>query len=460
MFDFVTKQINNHSIAFAVSDVASLMTQEILAGKTKKTKVKDDIASQTKGLSMAGIDNLFPENLRKVINSNYRTKKNVHLSQIEIAALGIQAGVIEETPEGEEKFKFKKFKEWRDWNRKWNINNRYLALTAHNFSQYYFSPVEIILNKNKDYIAMVETKEGWTFRFAEPNDDGIIDHCYLSAVWEKNPRLDDTNRVRKLPLIFNVYDSATTLYERAIDENQTNFIYLLRVETDELIYPIPHYYPLITQGVIDISIDATKFKKYILRNVVGASVVVYVPDWYWSSKYTDWNDLVAKFQKGDPAAKQKLLGYRQEVIDLVTEVISGAENAGRIILADINTKLSAKDTELAKSIKIEVIDKKNFSGDFLPDQQEADSNIDWGFGIDPSRYGTKPGATNNSGNAKGNAQNVGQVSQFLNEELILDIPRLIRDYNKFDEDMEFQIRRTVIKTQDAIPPKDRAIQKQ
>lgn len=459
MFDFVTKRINNHSIAFAVSDVASLMTQEILAGKTKKTKVKDDIASPTKGLSMSGIDNLFPENLRKVINSNYRTKKNVHLSQIEIASQGIQSGFIDDA-EGKEIFKFKKFPEWISWNRKWNLNNRYLALTAHNLAQYYYSPVEIILNEKKDYIAMVETKEAWTFRMAEPNENGVIDYCYLSAVWEKAPRLDDTTRVKKLPLLFNVYDPATTLYERAIDENQTNFIYLLRVETDELIYPIPHYYPLITQGVIDISIDATKFKKYILRNVVGASVVVYVPDWYWASKYTDWNDLVSKFQKGDAASKEKLLGYRQEVIDLVTEVISGAENAGRIILADINTKLSAKDTELAKSIKIEVIDKKNFSGDFLPDQQEADSNIDWGFGIDPSRYGTKPGATNNSGNAKSNAKNIGEINQFLNEELILDIPRLIRDFNKFNSDMEFQIRRTVMTTLDAIPPDQRAIQKQ
>lgn len=461
--DIHSAKINNVTIAFATSDVSSLMVREILQGKTKKTKVKSDIASPFKGLSPAGDDNLFPENLRKVINSNYRTKKNIQFSQIETASQGIQPGIIQPDAQGNESFSFQVFPEWRDWNRKWNLNNRYLALTAKNLNQYYYSPVEIVLNENKDNIAMVETKEAWTFRLGDSDENGQITHGYLSAIWEKAPNIEDVTKVRKLPLLFNNYDTATTLYERAIDEDETNFIMLLRVETDELLYPIPDYYPLITQGVIDISIDATKYKKYILKNIVGASVIVYVADWYWENKYSDWKDLVKKFGEGGKEgekAKNQLLQYRQEVVDTVTELLSGAENAGRIIIADINTKMANIDPAFAKGITIEVIDKKNFTGDYLPDQQEADAQIDWSMGIDPARYGSKPGATNNSGNAKSNAQNVGQINQFLLEELILEVPRLIRDYNKFNPEMEFQIRRTTMVTQDAISPSDRAIQKQ
>jgi hypothetical protein len=150
--------------------------------------------------------------------------------------------------------------------------------------------------------------------------------------------------------------------------------------------------------------------------------------------------------------------YRQEVCDSVTSLFSRAENAGRILISDLKT--SIKDEKLAKAITIETIDKKSFSGDHLPDQQEADSQIDWSTSIDTSRYGSKPGATNNSGNAKHNAQNIGQMIHFLKEELILEIPRIIRDYNGFDPELEFQIRRTTMLTQDAISPADRAIQKQ
>ena len=453
--DFQVKTINNVSIAFATSDLATEIVQEIVDGKVKKSKVKDALKSTIAGLLTAGDDNQFPEKLKKVVNSSYRLKQNMHLGQRELMSLGLQPGIIFESEQGEEEFRFKKNTDWRDFNRRWDLDIHYLTLSAHNLKTYLYTPVEIILNESLDQIVMVETKEAWTFRFAEPDNNGIIQHCYLCANWELNPRLDDTEKVRKLPLLFNTYAPADTLLYRAIDENESNFIMLLRVETDELIYPIPYYFPVITQGIIDISIDATKYKKYILKNIVGASVIAYIPTWYWQKKYPDWDKLGEKFMKGDKTAEKQLQQYRQEIVDKVTELLSGAENAGRIILADVNEKLGKLDPLLAKSITIEVIDKAKFTGEFIPDQQEADSQIDWATDIDASRYGSKPGATNNSGNAKSNAQNIGQVSQYAEEVLLLQIPQLIRDFNQYDTEMEFRIRRTTLVSMDAVSPADR-----
>lgn len=460
--DIVTKDFKIGKVAFVASDVASKMVKEIISGNTSTTQIEDNIISNPiKGVLPAGDDNLFVQNLRSVVNSNYRTKKNIHLRQIELASQGIQAGIIEADSKGNEVFMFRKDSDWTIWNRRWNLNNHYLRLTAKNLVQYYFSPVEVVLNSDKSYISLVETKKAWTFRFAEPDNDGKITHCYLSAYWDENPKLD-SDKVKKLPLLFNEYDLATTLKTRAESENETNFIVLLMAETDEINYPLPDYYPIITTGIVDISLNATKYKNYVIKNIVGASVIVYVADWYWEKKYSDWSTLLTEFSKGGDNAKkarEQLLEYRQEVVDMVSDLLSGAENAGRIILSDVDSRLAVKDPLAAKAITIEVIDKKNFTGEYLPDQQEADSQIDWSMMIDAARYGSRPGSTNNSGNAKNNSTNVAQISQFLDEELILEIPRLIRDFNGFNTDLEFQIRRTTLASLDAISPADRPIQK-
>jgi hypothetical protein len=234
-------------------------------------------------------------------------------------------------------------------------------------------------------------------------------------------------------------------------------VYILRIPTDETVYPLPDYYPVVTQGWVDVSNDVPKFKRWLMKNLALVNYVVYIADWYWPRRFPDWKRLL---NSGKPEDREQIKQWRKDTIDAIEEIIVGTENAGKLLVSDVlvtDTSIAGRvrDPDLLKAIRIEPIQNFKFEGKFLEDSQEADNRILAAVGVDPSTFGTAPGTQRQGGSDKRESHNISQVMTTEAEEILLEIPRLIRDFNKYDPAMEFYIKRSVLQTQDQITPADR-----
>ena len=87
--DIQTFEIKQDKIMFVFTDFAAQMVSKTIEDKTTNLKDPKDTSSKSTGVIAAGDDNLFLNNLKKVAMSNYRLQKNVELSSIELASLGL-----------------------------------------------------------------------------------------------------------------------------------------------------------------------------------------------------------------------------------------------------------------------------------------------------------------------------------------------------------------------------------
>lgn len=420
--------------------------------------VQKGVKSSIKKIASWDLDNAFPEKVRALVDSNPKLKKGIDLIATEIIGQGIKTGQYDYAT-GEQVFVPKMIQLWEDFIRIANLPKNYTFLASKNLAQYGCAFVSVILNKEGTAISYLKTQPAHTVRLEAQNKIGVIEAAYIAFDWSDNPKLDNKLLVRRLPLINTEFLTADSLRELVTNNpNDREFMLFLKYPSDEIIYPKPTWWPVLDW--IDVSNNVARFKKWLFKNMTAFSHIVYVPTWYWELKYADWKDLISKHQDGNIDATNTINQRRTDFVSQINELVTGVENTSKLHLADIVSDyiVKAGDISSGKSIIIEPVPHQSWSAEFNPDGQEADNQINWALGVDASRYGSQPGTSRQGGSDKSQAHNIGQLNNYIFEELLLEPLRLIRDFNGIDPNIQFQFRRSTIATLDTVSPNQRQLQ--
>ena len=158
---------------------------------------------------------------------------------------------------------------------------------------------------------------------------------------------------------------------------------------------------------------------------------------YWSKKYDGWEN---KSQPDKKKIKEK------EIAD-IQKLIKGAEKAGSNFWSHVHTDLNQmKDLDL---IKIEAIDDKIKSGQYLEEGKDASVYTMSAVGLHPALVGTTP--NNGLGGAGSNireAYNLFIMSNLSRQELVFEpINNVVVEYNGW-EDVVFRPKNKFMTTLD------------
>lgn len=400
-----------------------------------------------------GDNDLFPNQLKKIVNSNATLQSALRNKSSQLLAGGIATG-----RKIKGVFSPDDFPEWDSWARKSLFDVNYSPLATRNLGDYFIAFISVVLSEDGTEITLVKTIPAPNCRLSLPDaKTGISEQCYVSSYWEKGVTTDDTTKVIALPVIPTWYHPAEQLRKLvAKNTSAREYVYVIRIPTDQSVYPMPDYYSVIQQGWVDVSNDVPQFKRWLMKNLAHVNYMLFIADFYWPKRFPEWN---AKAKSGKPADLQQLRDWRSETILEISNVLSGVQNAGKMLISDVmvidQLARTIKDPELLKAIRLEVIDNVKFDGKYLQDSQEADTQIIRAVGVDPSSFGTAPGEARQGGSDKRESHNISQVTSLEAELVLLQIPYFVADFNRMPVTLEFKISRSTLQTVDKITPSQR-----
>lgn len=402
-----------------------------------------------------GDDNLFPSKLQSIIRKNSKLRKGLALTAAELLAGGVRTGkLMYDEQDGEEWFQPMLFPEFREWERLAESRRQYAMLASRNLKTYFNAFVAVVLTPKGDQIALLKTIPASTCRLSAPRPDGSHEFVYISTYWDEGVRPDNTEKVTRIRLLPDWWDQAGVLRYLADTTGDRQFMLHLRIPTDELTYSLPDWYSVVEQGWVDVANNVPLFKTWMMKNITDVDHVMYVRPEYFEMQYPEWTQWESKAQRGDEESAKKIVEAQEELLSYIEQKLTGLQNAGKLLSIPL-LRGAIKDLSAAKSIIIEKVEKNNYDGKFNIDVQEADTQVLFALGIDPSRYGSQPGSSRQGGSDKREAHNIGQVMEESWEYILLTPYRILRDFNGFDSEMEFQIRRSQLQTLDQVNATDR-----
>ncbi|MDR6196147.1 hypothetical protein [Siphonobacter sp. SORGH_AS_0500] len=427
--------------AFVMSTPARDLMTRPATNRVKKEMASGDIYPW-------GTSNTWPQLLQKIIGKNTRLKAGLGFTAAQLLGGGIQAISSKMGTDGEPEA-------WKVFCRKGSFARQYEGLAARDLKTFYLSFVSVVLNEKGDRISYVKTQPTPFCRFSKPNEKGISEFVYVCASWDEVSSEND-ERVSKIRIIPNYYSPADALRGFSEQYEEREFIYVLRIPTDESIYPVPDYYSVIDHGWVDVSNDVPESKKWLFKNLTHVNYVIYIASWYWRKRYPDWITLERSQKPEDIAILRQ---RRQDEVKKINDYLTKKENNGKLIVADLfadyDRGILDKDADYRKAFTLEAVPQAKLEGNFLPDQQEADNQISFAIGLDPSTLGAAPGQSRQGGSDKRESFNISQVINYIFEQILLEVPYLIAEYNHMPDDIAFEIRRVTMQTQDKINPEDR-----
>lgn len=283
--------------------------------------------------------------------------------------------------------------------------------------------------KYNETIVDLRSKEAVFSRWGVMNKESRkIDRFYYSADFP-NPRED---RLAEVP----VYDP-----KRPTAHNK--FIYRMRFASPgRTYYAKPAWHSVIDSGWLDVSNNIPKLKKNLLKNAMSLKYHIRIPKNYWADKYKDWDKMAVEKQKE----------IRQEELEQMNEFLTGVENVGKSFISHYGVdKVTGKEIPGWEIIKI---DTSIPDGILTTDQSEANAMILFALNIDPTLKGA--GLPNNkqsagSGSDKREAKLIFNSQQGMMRRRFLTPLYFIKEFNKWDENIEFGFKDLVLTTLDKNP---------
>jgi len=221
------------------------------------------------------------------------------------------------------------------------------------------------------------------------------------------------------------------------------FIYRVRFASPgRTYYAKPAWHSVIDSGWLDVSNNIPKLKQSLLKNAMSLRYHIRIPKNYWSDKYKDYDKLTPDRQKE----------IRQEELEQMNEFLTGVENAGKAFIShygiDKRTGNEIPGWEILK------VDTSIPDGTLTTDQSEANAMILFALNIDPTLKGA--GLPNNkqsagSGSDKREAKLIFTSQLGMMRSRFLSPLYFIKQFNGWDEKIEFGFRDIVLTTLDKNP---------
>jgi hypothetical protein len=333
------------------------------------------------------------------------------------------------------------FQPFWEWAKRTSLNNQLFQI----FYDYcYFGVAYPMLTLSADgkSIARVSLKNSRykACRLGRKNSAGEYDKVYINPDFgTASVKKENTTELQAVP----EYDGANWL--RKNGKSGKSYIFpIRRIDSGREYYPIPDGYSAISSGWAEISAQIAVFNKSILKN--GATFKWHIevhPD-YWQSKFgEDWN-------KASVAEKIDLM---KKQVEQWKDALFGADNADSTI-ATAMKHVPGKPEETYSLVKITKLDNSTSGKDgaYLNASKEASQHKIIAMGMDPSLVGALPG-DGGMGAGSGSNNRVAFNQRVLlskaDQDNVLQLMEIIRDFNNWPSSMEFAMDQGLITTLDA-----------
>lgn len=405
-------------------------------------------------LFMQGKDNRFPQNLKKILAKSPIYKVGLQYSAIQLAGLGIQTGKFEvDEITKVETFQVTDNPIWKGFEKRANFFRNYYMKSCRALKTYNMAYVHIVLSE-KGTIANATVLPNTRCRLYGNTKTGKTTHCVV-ADWEKMPGVS-VNKDNSLwyPIIDNWYDTAES-FRATVAENPTQkeYVYVLALPTDDLIYNVPDHFTLVESGLLDYANNIVNFKKWVMENLTTLNQIMFVSEEYMESRYPEWKAWQQAAENGGEkgsAAAKKIDDAYDELATLFQASSSGVEKSGKMVQAPMFA-------DGQESIKIVKVEQNTFDQQYNEDANWVEKQIHWALMIDAGLYSSGgDGKNNNGGSAKTQTFNIAQTNEWMFEQVLLEIPQFISDYNRFGVS-DFMVKRATMYSTDAVSPTDRHI---
>ncbi|WP_314058656.1 hypothetical protein [Empedobacter brevis] len=303
--------------------------------------------------------------------------------------------------------------------------------------------VEYVLSYDFNSIFSAKhVKTSWSLpEFKE--DKSFPKYIYINSDWD-NPNDSDSVKVR----MFTMYDYFEDIQEECRQKNITKFVVAYSAAMlDEYFFPKAFWQSSIRNKWADVAISIPAYKIAMAKNQTHFKYIIYVSPEYFESKYpsTDGSEGWDEFD----TEKQEAL--KKEFTEAIREHMTGVEAGGRSMSAPIYYTADGKEQ---KAVIIEPIDDKLKDGAYLPDASAANSEILFALQVDPSIIGMGiPGGKNlsGSGSDKREAYTILCASMVF-ERIVTVLPLIfLKEWNKWDENLEFSFSNVNLTTLDKNP---------
>lgn len=274
---------------------------------------------------------------------------------------------------------------------------------------------EVVFSNDRKKINKLFAQKAKNCRWEIAKDNGVSEKLLLSSKWDQGIKKGD-KRIKPLPVL----DLTTDFRIQLSAKKKCNWILPVK-------FPSPgrDYYgrapwrSLVNTKWLDIAEDVPKSKHALLKNLLAIKYLVYVPEWWWTSKYPNFDSL-------DQKEKQKIVDQEHENFN---KFLTGVENVGKSLM--VTVKDSFKDHKYA-DWKVDAVDDKIAEGKYIEDSQEADAHIFKNLQVDPTLFGSGPGKntqSSGSGSDKRVAWNLYDLLQTPIQDLVLSPLDYIADFN-------------------------------
>lgn len=350
----------------------------VMEGQSEKTvgaqpsmPIKDVEHMQSQFYIPWGVGNLFPEDVLGVIKKDPAMPQLIRWKASVAAGRGLRAvEVIDLDSEGNDIYKpindleIKSFYESPQLYR-WMLEAYTDLYTFQNQGS------ELILTKDRSKIVQLVHQEMRYARFAERNDDGILDKIILNANW---PRVNEVDEYSTEVPVIDIYNYDPIEQVKQGKDYKYWYPGSYPAAGDD-VYQTPTWWGLVESKWQDVRKQIPIFKKFLIKNRMHILYQIHIPALYWSSIYKDWNSKT-------PAERAKL---KKAKLDELNKFLTNPENAGKAFASDyfINEQ---NGNEYGKW------EIKNFKdgekeGKHLEDFQESTANMFYAFGVDPTLPG-------------------------------------------------------------------------
>lgn len=385
-----------------------------------------------------GDDNLWPQNLldqvKKCVSANraLATRIQAHYGK------GLFTYKLKYDAEGREIITPFTDPAWEEFARRNNIK-LFLSEIITNFEYFYNIFPELILSKDRKKIVSIANIDAPFCRWGKTGDKSReIERCFVSAVW--GTQLPMGEYLDEVPVL-DAYDPLSDLRERT-----DGYKFILPVwfpSPERNYYQSAFWHSTYESGWLEIATQVPAFKKALFNNSISIKYHIQIPTNYWEIKFKEkWQQFTKEEQEAE----------RTRTYNDIENYLVGAINAGKALKSTYYY-----DADMGKEypgVKIDVIDDKLKDGAYIPDTQQADSQILFGIGVDPTVIGAvNPGDKSNAGSGSDKREALLLMNAWMQiyRDTTLAPLYLIRDYNGYDPEMQFGYRDMVLTTLDKNP---------
>lgn len=419
----------DHKLAAVISDVSRDIFDETDA-KPKELK------KGYRGVVLWGEDNDLPDQILEKIRKNDVMSPNMGFN----IGCGYGAGLRYTMPDDQ-----KIPKEVKAFFQQNNMVNLLLEQQT-DLKHFFFAVGLLTLSNDGKKIVRYNHKETLHCRFETCNEKtGKIENVFF-ANWADNP---DDKEIDAIPVLDKDYPLGDLLVrmgrepdpatgKNAKETKDRQFAVVIRIPIPgKKYYSFPYYWSSFYSGWYDIMTMIPEAKRAKMKNGMSIKYQVEINRKFWEDLFADKKIVDEKGRKAE----------REKVYTEIGTFINGVENQGKVWYSGFWVDANGHEQ---KDVKINIVDPRKEGGDYIEDSEEASNMICYAQGVHPSLIGATPGKAKGSlsGSDKRELFTMKQALERAPRDLQLQIFEVIRGFNKWSDDLVFDIPDLMLTTLD------------